>query len=244
MGIIWAVLTPLVVALSGWIIRLGISYLSGTPIVPQELAGIAVKAVGWSFFVGALGFGTASVTANYPLVTKVYFPRQVLPLSAVVTQVVDSSIGAAALVLLLPLFGVKLSAALLWLPLLIVLLILFTTALTLLASCANVFFRDAKHVVQLVINFGIFFTPVIFNADAFGPDGVKPLMLNPLGPLLEGLRLTVVHGHDLASPFLGASGAVVWTPWYLAWSAGWALLGCAVAAVVFHRAEGSFAEYV
>jgi len=244
MGVLWAILTPLVVALSGWVIRIALSYMSGQPLVRTELAGIAVKAVGWSFFVGALGFGTASITANFSLVTKVYFPRQILPLSSVATQVVDSAIGAAALAILLPLFGVRPSSGLLWVPLLAVLLLGLTTGFTLLAACANVFFRDAKHVVQLITSFGIFFTPVIFNADAFGPGGVKVLMLNPLGPVLEGLRLAVIHGHNLLTPMTGAGGAVVWSPWFLVWSAGWAIAGTALAALVFHRAEAKFAEYV
>jgi lipopolysaccharide transport system permease protein len=244
MGVLWAILTPLVVALSGWVIRVALSYMSGQPLAQLELAGIAVKAVAWSFFAGALGFGTGSVIANLALVTKVYFPRQILPLSSVATQVVDSAIGAAALAILLPLFGVRPSIALLWIPLLAVLLILLTTGFTLLAACANVFFRDAKHVVQLITSFGIFFTPVIFNADAFGPGGVKVLMLNPLGPVLEGFRLAVVHGHNLMTPLTGAGGVVVWSPWYLVWSFGWALAGTVLAALVFHRAEAKFAEYV
>jgi ABC-type polysaccharide/polyol phosphate export permease len=244
MGVLWAILTPLVVALSGWVIRIALSYLSGRVVGRVELAEVAVKALAWSFFIGALGFGTASITANYPLVTKVYFPRQVLPLSAVATQVIDSAIGAAALVIALPLLGVRPASTLLWVPLLVVLLVLLTTGLTLVAACANVFFRDAKHVVQLVTTFGIFFTPVIFNADAFGPRGVKVLMLNPLGPVLEGLRLAVAQGHDLSDRLLGAGGAVLWSPWYLGWSAGWAIVGTAVAALVFHRAESRFAEYV
>src|SRR5262245_8710205 len=56
MGILWAVLIPLVVALSGWIIRLAISYLAGAPLAKAELAGVAIKSLAWSFFVGALGF--------------------------------------------------------------------------------------------------------------------------------------------------------------------------------------------
>jgi len=123
-GVVWAVLTPLVVALSGWVIRIALSYMSGQPLVRVQLAEIAVKAVAWSFFVGALGFGTASVTANFPLVTKVYFPRQMLPLSSVATQVVDSTIGALALAILVPLLGVRPSTGLLWLPLLGILLVL------------------------------------------------------------------------------------------------------------------------
>jgi ABC-type polysaccharide/polyol phosphate export permease len=244
MGVLWAILTPLVVALSGWIIRIGISYLSGYPLVKEELAGIAVRAVGWSFFIGALGFGTGSITANYPLVTKVYFPRQVLPFSAVATQIVDSAIGAAALVILLPLFGVTPTLALFWVPLLAVLLILLTSAATLLASAANVFYRDARHLVQLITSFGIFFTPVIFSADAFGPRGAQLMLLNPVGAVLEGMRLATIQGHDLTVPLTGHGGALAWSPWYLAWAAACALLGLAAATTVFHRAEHAFAEYV
>jgi len=244
MGIAWAVLTPLVVALSGWVIRLALSYMSGAPLMRTELAGIAIRSIAWSFFTGALGFGTASITANLPLVTKVYFPRALLPVSAVVTQVVDTAIAAVVLALVLPLFDVHLSAALLWVPLLLVLLILLTTGASLLASCANVFFRDAKHLVQIVVSFGIFFTPVIFDADAFGPNGARWLMLNPLGPVFEGLRLAIVGGHDLTQPLMGARGALVWSPSFLVYSAVWAIAGTAVATVIFHRAEFKFAEYV
>jgi lipopolysaccharide transport system permease protein len=244
MGVAWAVLTPLVVALSGWVLRLAFSYMAGVPIVRAELAGIAVKSIGWSFFVGALGFGTGSITANLPLVTKVYFPRAVLPMSTVATQLVDSAIGAAALILLLPFFGVHLSIALLWLPLLVLLLVLFTSGAVLLAGAGNVFYRDARHLVQLVTSFGIFFTPVFYDAGAFGVRGVGLLLLNPLGPILEGMRLVVVQGHDLRQPLAGIGGTLIWSPWYLAWSAGWAVALLLGSAVIFRRVEFAFAEYV
>jgi ABC-type polysaccharide/polyol phosphate export permease len=149
-----------------------------------------------------------------------------------------------ALVVILPFLGVTFSAALLWVPLLVVMLILITTALTLLASCANVFYRDVIYVVQLILSFGIFFTPVFFDAEALGPRGSQLLMLNTLGPVLEGLRLVVVRGHDLASPLVGMGGATAWSPWFLLWSGSWAVVGTAVAAIVFRRAEFAFAEYV
>ena len=244
MGVAWAILMPLVVALAGWTIRLAIGFAAGAPVPPRDLAYVAIKAVAWSFFVGALGFGTASITANLPLVTKVYFPRHILPLSAVATQIVDTGIGAIALVVILPLLGVRASPAMIWLPILLLELVLLTVAFTLLASCANVFFRDARHLVQLVVSFGIFFTPVFFNADAFGAGGAGFLLGNPLGPILEGLRLVLVDGHSLSIPLRGNQGALVWSPWLLAWSGGWALLGCAGAAVLFHRTEFAFAESV
>ncbi|MGQ0648894.1 MAG: ABC transporter permease [Gemmatimonadaceae bacterium] len=244
MGVAWAVLTPLIVVLAGWVLRVAFSYAAGGPVSRAELGGVALKSLGWAFFVGALGFGTASIPANLPLVTKVYFPRELLPLSTVVTQVVDTAIGAAALVIVLPFFGVGVSVELLWAIPLVVLLIALTTGVVLLASCANVFFRDAKHLVQIVMSFGIFFTPVFFDADAFGPRGLRWLMVNPLAPLLEGIRIAVVEQHNLLEPLTGLGGVTVWSPWMLVYSGTWAILGTAVSAVIFHRAEFRFAEYV
>ena len=220
MGVAWAVLTPLVVVLAGWMVRVAFSYLSGAPVARAELGGIAIKSVAWSFFVGALGFSTASIPANIALVTKVYFPRELLPVSAVLTQMVDTAVGAAAL------------------------LVLATLAISLIASCANVFFRDAPHVVQLVISFGIFFTPVFFDAAAVGPRLARVLMLNPLAPILEGLRFAVVDGHDLSAPLINAAGVTLWHPWTLVYAAVWAIVGAAASAIIFHRAEFKFAEYV
>src|SRR5262245_56757471 len=245
MGVFWAILTPLVLLLSGWILRLAFGRLSGEPPNDMAMAGLAVKSLGWAFFVGALAFGTSSITANLSLVTKTYFPREILPLASVLTQLVDAAIGTLALILALPFFNVHLSTAFLWVIPLVCMLIMITTGAVLLGSCANVFFRDARHLVQLVLSFGIFFTPVFFDLDAFGPVGSPIATLTPLAPVLEGLRLAVVHGHNLLQPLTSAHGDyVVWAPWYLGYAALWAVLLLAASAVIFHRSEFVFAEYV
>ena len=243
-GIAWAVLTPLVVVLSGWVLQLAFGRLSGQMPNDEMMAGVAVKSLGWAFFVGALAFGTASITGHLALITKTYFPRAILPIASVLTQLVDAAIGVVALAIALPFFGVGLSLALLWVVPLALMLVLFTTGVTLAASCANVFFRDAKHLVQIVLSFGIFFTPVFFNADVFGATGSRIAMLNPIAPILEGLRLAVVQGHNLAQPLVGYSGSLAWTPSYLIYAAVWALAAFLASMVLFRRAEFDFAEYV
>jgi ABC-type polysaccharide/polyol phosphate export permease len=142
---------------------------------------------------------------------------------------------------------VHLSVSLLWLPILVVLLISFTMATGLLVSCANVFFRDVKYLVQTLLTFGIFFTPVFFEPFMLGSTGSRLIMFNPLSPILEGIRLVVVEGHNLLLPLNGtgtASSVVVWEPRYLAYSAVIALGGLIVSALIFHRAEDSFPEYL
>ena len=121
-------------------------------------------------------------------------------------------------------------------------LFLFTLALALFLSSANLFFRDVKYIVQVILTFGIFFTPVFFEPAMFGEVGARLMMLNPVAPILEAVRLTVVEGNSLLSPIY-EGGFLVWSPWYLLYSAVWAAIGFAGASLMFHRLEFLFAEY-
>lgn len=248
MGFAWALLMPMLIVVSGTIVRYAMSVSSGAALDVAALGGIAVKALPWAFVVGSVGFATPSLTQNLNLVSKIYFPRQVLPLSSVIAQLFDTCIGAVTLLLVLPFLGATLSPALLWAPVLIVVLVVWTMGIALFLSCANLFFRDVKYIVQVLVMFGIFFTPVLYEPAMLGPVGGPIVMLNPVAPILEGLRLSVIEGWNLALPLTEttASGASVlaWTPWYLVYSAVWAFGGLAGSALLFHRAAFLFAEYV
>ena len=246
MGFGWAVLMPVMIVGAGLIVRLVLSS-TGVKLGDSGVAGMAAKGVCWSFFAGALGFGTASLVANVNLVSKVYFPREVLPLSAVAAQSFDTLIAVGALAVALPFLGATLSPALLWLPILALLLIALTSASALFLSCANLFFRDVKYIVQLLLTFGIFFTPVLFEPAMLGVTGAKLIMLNPLAPILEGVRL-VLSGNDLLHTITESTAkgilVVAWQPWYLLYSAAWALGGFLLSLLIFHRLEFIFAEYL
>jgi lipopolysaccharide transport system permease protein len=241
-GFAWALLIPMTIVLAGLAVRFAISYATGRPLDGSQFAAITSKSLPWAFFVGCIGSATPSLSSNSALVTKIYFPREVLPLAVVLAQTFDCAIGALVIALLLPVFGVGVSIQLLWVPVLLLLLWIFTVAVSLFLSCANLFFRDVKYMVQVFLSFGIFFTPVLFDASMFGPKGAPIIMLNPIAPLLEGLRLSIVEQHNLLVPVLAPAGFVVWHPWYLAYSALWAVGGLIAAALIFHRAEFRFAE--
>ena len=246
MGFMWAVFMPCLIVLAGLVVRYAMAQISGATLHPSDIANIAIKGVGWAFFVGALGFATASLVGNANLVTKIYFPREVLPLSSVGAQSFDTSIGLLTLVLILPFLGVRLHASDAWVPLLLVLLLLFTTGVSLFLSCANLFFRDVKYIVQVVLMFGIFFTPIFFEPTMLGPKGAYIAMLNPLTGILEGLRLSIVEGHNLVDPLtvvVKGVARVVWNPWELVYSAVISILGMIGAALMFRRLQHLFAEY-
>ncbi len=248
MGFAWAIFMPALVVLAGSMVRFAMGYISGSDVSRAQIATIAVKALPWSFFVGAIGFATNTLIANMTLVTKVYFPREVLPISATLAQTFDSTIGGVALLFVLPVLGVHYSLTGLWAIPLLVLLFCFTAGASLFLAAANLFFRDVKYIVQVLLMFGIFFTPVFFEPSMLGPLGSKLVMLNPLAPMIEGIRLAVVNGHDLLRPLLEIDShgrqVVAWSPLYLVYAAGWGVGALAVSLRVFHRLERIFAEYV
>jgi len=230
MGFFWAILMPLLILAAGILVRFAFSVTSGRHINFADLSGIALKSLPWAFFVSALKFGTNSMVSNPNLVTKIYFPREILPLAAVLASLFDTSIASPVIILLLVVGKAGVSVQLLWVPVILALIVLFTVTLAMLLSCANLFFRDVKYLVDVALTFGIFFTPVFYDARMLG-KWASLLLLNPLGSLLEALSDTVIRHQAPALPWLG-------------YAAGWAVLGLLAAWWVFDQAEASFAESI
>ncbi len=246
MGFAWAVLMPLLVVGAGTLVRVAIVTMTGVPLNKADVGSVVLKSFPWAFFSGALGFAVNSVTGNIGLVTKIYFPRAILPIAAVGANLVDLGVGLVATCLILPFLGAQLSFALLWAPLLIALLVMLTAGASVILACANLFFRDVKYIVQVMLTFGIFFTPVLFDASTFGARVSGLLMANPLAPLFEGLTVAVMRGHNLLEPLtvtLRGHPVVAWEPWYLLYSALWAVGSLAAGIVLFQRTQYLFAEY-
>ena len=168
---------------------------------------MSVRAVPWAFFVASLRFGTNSLIANPNLVTKVYFPKVLFPVSAILTQFVDFLIACGVLALILIYLGVSLSWSLLWLPILVALLVLLATGLAVFLSAAGLFLRDVKYLVEMFLTFAIFFTPVFFDAALFG-QWKNLLLLNPVAPILEGVSAAVTGQGALQLGWLLYSASV------------------------------------
>ncbi len=193
MGFFWAILMPLLIVGSGIIIKKVFSTVSGVPTTLADIASVSVKAVPWAFFMSAIRFATQSLVFNSNLVQKIYFPREILPLSAVLTSLFDFLIAIIGLTVVLVVSQVGISIHLLWLPLLIGLLILLTFAVGMLLSCANLFFRDVKYLVEVSLTFGIFFVPVFYDVSRLGKWSTL-MLLNPVATILESInRVVVLH---------------------------------------------------
>ena len=192
MGFMWAVLMPALLVSTGIIVRLGIAKVSGIPLNMGQISAVAVKSVPWAFFVSSIRFSTGSLIGNGNLINKIRLPREIFPISAVLSQLFDFFIASCALVLFLLIAGTGWSIHLLWVLPLVATLILFTMSVGILLSAANLFLRDVKYIVEVITSFAIFFTPVFYDADLAG-RWKWLLYLNPVTPVLEGLNSCIVH---------------------------------------------------
>jgi homopolymeric O-antigen transport system permease protein len=246
MGFAWALLMPLLIVGAGMMFRVVLSTLANSPLEGSSIASLAAKALPWAFFSGALATATSSVIGNSNLISKVYFPREVLPLSTVIAQSPDLVVGLVVVAAVLPFIdksGLSLSG--LWVIAVLLVLMLFTVGCALFLSCANLFFRDVKYIVQVLLNFGVFATPVFFEPQMLGPKMASIMMVLPLSPFIQAMDVALVHGHSLASTVIATTpkgAVVVWAPWMLAYAAGWSLVLVITGIHVFRTGSSRFAE--
>jgi lipopolysaccharide transport system permease protein len=228
MGFGWAVFMPLLnTALFSVIFTRVAPIETAVPYPVWVYCGFAV----WNFFAGGVRFATNSLSGNMHLVTKVYFPREVLPASAVLVSAVDFLVSTSVLAALMIWYHVVPGAALLLVPFLILLQIIFATAVSLVLSMANVFFRDVKYLVEALITLWMFATAVIYPVDRIGGHLGTVMMLNPMTPLVEGFRSAILYNRMPNA--LGMAYVTVISVLFLA-----------VAWLIFHRSEFKFAESV
>jgi len=245
MGFAWALVMPLLIVGAGLVFRVVLSTLSNSPIEGASVASLAAKAVPWAFFSGALTQATQSLLSQANLIGKVYFPRESIPVASVFAQTPDLVVSLVVVLVVLPITGVPLHAATLWGGLVLVLLVVFTIGCALILSCANLFFRDVKYILQVALNFGVFATPVFFEPQMLGRKGAAIMLALPLSPFVQAMDVAVVRGHGLLDRLVlqTPKGPVtVWEPWMLGYASLLSLGLLYVGLRIFRRASGRFAE--
>ncbi len=230
MGFIWAIFMPIIAILAGIIVKAAIAFVSGKSLDLNGVASIATKVLPWTFFVSSIKFSVNSLVGNRDLVTKIYFPREVFPLASILACLFDFLVAAVSLFFILAVAHTGITIYMLWLPILLIFLILFTTGLGLFLSAANLFYRDVKHVVDIILMFGIFFTPVFYEARQFG-KWKTVMLLNSIGSILEAMNNSVV---------LHKSPDLFWVGYAAVASVTMFFIGL----LVFQKTEPLFAESI
>ncbi|HVN94240.1 MAG TPA: ABC transporter permease [Terracidiphilus sp.] len=230
MGFMWAVLMPILIVMSGVVVRYVYALASHVPLRAADIASVAVKSLPWAFLVSSIRFSCSSLTNNTSLVTKIYFPKEIFPIAAVLASLFDFLVASCALTIFLVVARVGAGLNLLWIPILLLTMILFAVGVGMIVAAASLFFRDVKFIVEVFLTFGIFFTPVFYDVRMLGEKG-KWLLLNPISPLLEAFSATIARQQ---SPDL---------PW-LTYSLSFALASSLVGYFFFKHLEPTFAESI
>ncbi len=229
LGIGWAIAQPLAFMV---VFSLVFSRVARLPTegIPYPIFAYAAL-VPWTFFSNALTTATIGLVSQRSIVTKTYFPREVIILAQVAARFVDFLAAALILAGMMVWYGVAPTLWLLLLPVLLLILLALIVALSLITSALNVSYRDLAPVVGLGLQVLLYLTPVAYSITSV-PGEILPLyVLNPLVGLIEGFRSVVARGQP--------------PPWdLLAISAVISFVLLAAAYAYFKRAERAFADVI
>jgi lipopolysaccharide transport system permease protein len=233
LGIFWVVLQPLV-SMAIFTVLFGILLEVDSGEVPYPVFAFA-GLLPWNYFSQALNRASTSVVNSSHLITKVYFPRLVIPFSGVLSSLVDLAIALAVLAGLMVVYGIVPTAGLLTLPALILLAMVTALGFGLWLSALNVRYRDVNYLVPFLIQVWMYVTPVVYGSNLL-PERFRFLLsLNPMTGVVEGFRWALLGpaavGDYLSVPLLGLSVAI-------------SLLVLVTGAFFFRNTERSFADIV
>jgi lipopolysaccharide transport system permease protein len=228
-GVAWALVRPALTMLVFVAFR-RLAGIHGGP-VPEPLLVFAAV-LPWQFFSTALTESSGSLIGNANLISKVYFPRLLVPWAAVVTALVDFLITLGLLAALMAWYGYAPGWQLALLPVFVLLTFGLSLGLGLLLAALNVEYRDFRYIVPFIVQFGLFVSPVAFTTATIPERWRAWIALNPLVGIIDGFRWSILRGYPaLESQALGLSIAVT----------GSALL---VGVWYFRRMERGFADVI
>ena len=212
LGFAWAVLVPITYMLVFTVFfrRVATIDTEGVPYALFSYVGL----LPWTFFSTAVALGGTSLLSNLSLLNKVYCPREVFPIASVGVAGIDTAIATVALGLLFVITTfMPQIAGVWWIPVLLLVQVGFTLGVVLLLSSVIVYVRDVRHLLPIILQLGVFATPVAYGLDAV-PGEAQWIysLLNPLAPVIDGYRQTILYGQtpDLFLLGLGAISALLW----------------------------------
>lgn len=200
LGGAWAILQPLSLML---IFTVVFSYLVRVPSegIPYPLFAYAGLLL-WSFLTTGINFGVPSLVNNMGLLTKIYFPREILPVAAVCASLVDFLIGFVFFMILFLFYGAHIYIMFLWLPIILLAEIMLVIGIVLIGSALNVFYRDVRFIIPLFTQLWFYASPVIYPLEVV-PEWLQPYYaLNPMVGILDSFRKVMLHNQAPSLPIL------------------------------------------
>jgi len=192
LGYSWVILAPLI---NLAVLSVVFSFLLKVPTgnVPYPIF-LFVALIPWTFMSNAISGATSSVIANSLLVTKVFLPKEIFPLSVVASKMVDLLLTGLILVIFLIIYKISFYLSLILLPLIFLIHVILIIGISLILSATNVFFRDVEHAVGLMLMVWMYLTPIIYSIEMV-PLSFRPLFfLNPMTGIIDSYRQVILYG--------------------------------------------------
>ena len=209
LGGLWAIAQPVAMVIIFTIVF--------TRFVPVDTGGppylifAYVTLVPWTLFATSLGDMTNSLVENMSLVNKIYFPREILPISAMLARLLDFFIAASLVIIMVLYFQISVEPmSLLYLPLILLTQLALAMGLGFIGATLNIFYRDVRYLVTVGIQLWFYASPIIYSVQLV-PENIRPFyFLNPMAGVLEAYRDVILHnGQPGYYIFISATSAVV-----------------------------------
>jgi ABC-type polysaccharide/polyol phosphate export permease len=228
MGFGWAIFMPLLNTVIFSVIFTRVAPIdTGVPYPVFAYCGLWA----WNFFASTLKSSVNSLSGNTSLVTKVYFPREIFPVSTLIVALVDFGVAGIVLAALMIYYRVPVGPAIVCLPLIVLIQALLSVAISLLLAMWNLFYRDVKYLFEVLVVVWMFATSVVYPVELIGGRLGTIMRFNPMTPIIEAYRsVLLMDKWPAAGPLVGVAAFSIML---LAWA--W---------LRFHRSEFEFAENV
>jgi lipopolysaccharide transport system permease protein len=229
-GIAWALLRPFLTMVVLTVVFGKIAALPSNGI-PYPILVVAAT-LPWQFFSNSLAEASNSLAGNAHVISKIYFPRLILPAGAMITSLVDFFISLGLLAVLMAFFGFIPDWRLVALPVFTVLAFLAALGPSLFLTALNAKFRDVRYVIPFIVQFGLFISPVGFSSEVIPEKWRLLYSLNPMVGVIDGFRWAICRGTSgLYVPgFILSLAVVVLFLWFGLW--------------YFRKTEKSFADII
>ena len=207
LGALWAVIQPFSLMV---VFTVFFSYFAKMPSdgIPYPVFSYAAL-LPWTFFATALSFAIPSLISNSHIITKIYFPREIIPLASVMAAFVDFLVASLIFIGLLAYYRVAPTWNALYVVPLVAIQVVFTTGICLLLSAFTVLYRDVRYTLPLLIQIWMFATPILYPVSNV-PERFRVLYmtLNPMAAIIDGYRRAVVQGKPPELLYFGVAAAV------------------------------------
>jgi lipopolysaccharide transport system permease protein len=232
LGILWAILRPLLTMLIFTFVFGTVAGMKNNSAVPYAIIVFAAL-LPWQFFANALTESSNSLVGNERLITKVYFPRMIIPASSIITSFIDFFISFGILLVLFVIYNCAPPAEIFFMPLFWIIAFIASIGPGLYLTALNVKYRDFRYIIPFIVQLGVFISPVGFSSDVIPGKWQWLYSLNPMVGVIDGFRWCIVK--DAPNPLSHY-------PFYI--SLGTALLLLWFAVYQFRKMEKNFADLI